>query len=128
MTKREVTDRVFDVYSVEPDHPFAMDYETCVFRHEGSRKWFALIMRIPYRTLGISREGCTDILNLKCDPVLAGSLRGRPGYRPAYHMNKDRWITVLLDGTAEREDIIALIAMSYDLTAPKTRKDNRRTR
>lgn len=122
MTQRELTEYIFDTYSVEPDHPFKMDDVSCVFRHIDNRKWFALTMNIPYRTLGIGREGHADIVNLKCDPILIGSLRSKPGILPAYHMNKDKWITLLLDGSAQREDIIYLLAMSYDLTKTKARK------
>ncbi len=116
MKLKELTEYIFDTYSIEPDHPFKMDDVTSVFRHAGSRKWFALTMNIPCRTLGIHREGNVDILNIKCDPLVIGSLRGRPGFCPAYHMNKDKWITILLDGSAPREDIVFLLAMSYDLT------------
>ena len=31
-------------------------------------------------------------------------------------MNKDNWITILLDGTAEEEIIKELLEISYDLT------------
>ena len=122
MTQQELTDWIFDEYSVEPDHPFPMDDVTCVFRHIDNRKWFALTMNIPYRTLGIVRDGSVDVLNVKCDPILMGSLRGKPGFCPAYHMNKDKWITILLDGSVGREDIVALVAMSYSMTASKIRK------
>ena len=37
-------------------------------------------------------------------------------------MNKDKWITILLDGSAPKEDITALLAMSYRMTAAKERK------
>ena len=121
MTRQELTDHIFDTYSIEPDYPFARDDVTCVFRHTDNRKWFALIMRIPYRTLGMNRSGDVDILNIKCDPIIAGPLRGKPGFRPAYHMNKEKWITILLDGSAEREDITALLAMSYGMTAGRIR-------
>lgn len=30
-------------------------------------------------------------------------------------MNKDKWITILLDGSAEQEDISALLAMSFPI-------------
>ena len=76
-------------------------------------------MNIPYRTLGIRKPGNTDILNVKCDPIIAGPLRQKPGFFPAYHMNKDKWITILLDGTAQKEDITALVDMSYSMTADK---------
>ena len=122
MTVQELKKHIFDTYSVEPDHPFKMDDVSCVFRHTDNRKWFALTMNIPYRTLGIQRDGNVDILNIKCDPILIGSLRGRPGFRTAYHMNKDKWITILLDGSAAQEDIIPLLTMSYDLTKKKIRK------
>ena len=122
MTVQELTAHIFDDYSVEPDHPFPRDAVSSVFRHADNRKWFALTMNIPYRTLGIQRDGSVDILNVKCDPALNGSLRGRPGFCPAYHMNKDQWITILLDGSAEREQIFALVAMSYRMTSRKLRR------
>lgn len=125
MTRKELEDYIFDEYSVEPDYPFRMDDVTCVFRHTDNRKWFGIAMIVPYRTVGINREGSVDILNIKCDPIVMGSLRGKPGFCPAYHMNKDKWITILLDGSAEKEDINALLAMSYNMTAAKIRRGKR---
>ena len=122
MTRQELTDYIFDAFSVEPDYPFSRDDVTCVFRHTDNRKWFGIMMKIPYRTLGMNRDRETDIVNIKCDPVLMGSLRGKPGFRPAYHMNKDKWITILLDGSAGREEITALVDMSFRMTETKLRK------
>ena len=121
MTRQELIEFIFDEYSVEPDYPFPMDDVTCVFRHIDNSKWFGIAMSVPYRTIGISREGNVDIVNVKCDPIMTGSLRGKPGFRPAYHMNKDRWITILLDGSAGKEDIAVLLDMSYQMTASKIR-------
>ena len=122
MTRQELIDYIFDKYSVEPDFPFRMDDVTCVFRHIDNRKWFGIAMVIPYRTVGINKPGDVDILNVKCDPVMMGSLRGKSGFCPAYHMNKDKWITILLDGSAGQEDIKALLAISYSMTAVKLRR------
>ena len=122
MTRQELTDYIFDAFSVEPDYPFPRDDVSCVFRHTDNRKWFGIMMKIPYRTLGMNRDGETDIVNVKCDPVLMGSFRGRPGFCPAYHMNKDKWITILLDGSAGREEITALVDMSFRMTETKLRK------
>ena len=122
MTRQELINYIFDEYSVEPDFPFRMDDVTCVFRHIDNRKWFGITMTIPYRTIGINKDGDVDILNVKCDPVIMGSLRGKPGFCPAYHMNKDKWITVLLDGSAGQEDIRAVLAISYNMTATKIRR------
>lgn len=63
-----------------------------------------------------------DVLNVKCDPMLAGSLRQQDGFHPAYHMNKDKWLSVRLDGSAPDNEIKSLIDLSYDLTAAKNKK------
>ena len=121
MTRQELIDYIFDEYSVEPDYPFLRDDVSCVFRHIDNRKWFGIAMVIPYRTIGINKAGNVDILNVKCDPIMIGSLRKKPGFRPAYHMSKNRWITILLDESADREEIKTLQAMSYTMTGTKTR-------
>ena len=78
-----------------------------------------------FKTLGIPRDGRTNILNVKCDPLMAGSLLAQPCFLPAYHMNKGKWITVLLDGSTDREQVMALVDMSYHLTlGPERRKTN----
>ena len=47
-------------------------------------------------------------LNVKCDPLLIGSLRQKPGSFPAYHMSKTQWITAVLDaGRAGDHDIVS---------------------
>lgn len=38
---------------------------------------------------------------------------------PGYHMNKDNWITIILDGRVELEEIYQLIDNSYQLSLHK---------
>ena len=112
---------IIENYNVESDFPWVKYPNYEVFRHSGSRKWFALIMEIRRGKLGLSDEGMLDILNLKCDPLLIGSLRTAPGFFPAYHMNKESWITLALDGSVPEDQIKALLDMSYELTKDKKR-------
>ena len=107
MTRDELQRYIFDHYSTEPDYPWADAPNHAVFRHGGNRKWFALVL---------------DVVNLKCDPILIGSLRGEPGIFPAYHMNKDRWLSVALDGSAADDQIRLLLERSYAATLPRPRK------
>ena len=115
MKKEELVSYVSEVYSVEPDYPFDED-ETFVFRHTGNRKWFGIVMSVSCQKLGLARSGMADVVNLKCGPQLMGVYRRQPGILRCYHMNKDNWVTVLLDGTAEDETIKELLALSYALT------------
>lgn len=119
MKRGEWKEYIAGTYGVEPDFPWERFPNHMVFRHEQNRKWFALLMSIPGSKLGIPGDQTVDILNLKCDPLLTGSLRREPGFYPAYHMNKETWITAALDGSAEEERIKRLLHMSFYLTAPK---------
>lgn len=47
---------------------------------------------------------------------MLGSLLEEKGFYPAYHMNKEHWITIFLDGSVDDEKILSLIDISYDLT------------
>ena len=121
MTRAELTQYIFDTYSVEPDYPFSDDNVSAVFRHAGNRKWFALVMNIPAQKLGLPSDARIDIVNMKCDPVVIGSFRGLRGLFPAYHMSKENWITAALDGSAPDETLKTLLDMSYQATAQKVR-------
>lgn len=113
MTKTELLNYVRDTYSVDPDYPW--DDEGYVLRHV-SRKWFAVGMKVPYIRLGMKRDGTADIIDVKCSPLMMGEYLQQPGILPGYHMNKDHWLTILLDGSAEDELIRELIEISYHLT------------
>jgi len=54
-------------------------------------------------------------ISLKCEPNHALALRTIfPAVKPGYHLNKDHWNTVTLDGTIADKEIIDMINHSYD--------------
>lgn len=104
-------------YDTEPEFLWMKTPGSAVFRHQANRKWFAaLLMATPGRRLGLAEELPVDILDLKCDPKLIGSLLAGGHCLPGYHMNKEHWVTVLLDGSVPLPEICSLIDMSYDIT------------
>lgn len=68
-----------------------------------------------------------SIVDFKCDPMLAGSLRQQPGILPAYHMSKTSWITALLDGTVPVKNLKSLMDLSYELTEGNAKNGGRIT-
>ncbi len=122
MNRAGLTAHIKTVYGVEPDYPFEGDAVSAVFRRTDNRKWFALAMRLPAGRLGLPGSSILDVVNLKCDPLMIGSLLAEPGFFPAYHMNKERWITAVLDDRIPDALFAALIGQSYALTAPKRRR------
>jgi len=83
---------------------FPFDETTAVFKV--AKKMFALV--------GIDNTPLS--INLKCDPEDAILLRSQfDAIIPGYHMNKDHWNTIMLDGSLDRELILKLIDDSYKL-------------
>ena len=122
MNKRELQKYIDETYNTDPDFPWASNPTFAVYRHRSNRKWFALVMDIPKSKLGLRKDGDIDIVNLKCEPALIGSLRSEKGFYPAYHMSKDKWISVALDGSVGDEQLLFLLDMSFELTDIKIKK------
>ncbi|HCW52926.1 MAG TPA: hypothetical protein DG753_04115 [Clostridium sp.] len=103
-------------YKIEPDYPWAKSPTNAVFRHKDNSKWFALMIEVQKNKLGLEGDNKIDLINVKCDPMLIGSLRTCEGYLPAYHMNKENWISILLDGTVSKDEICKLVDLSFNMT------------
>ena len=126
-TQRDcITQNILDAYGIQPEYLWADSPDSAVFRHPGSKKWFGLMMNVEKKRLHLTGDEAVDVLNVKCDPILIGSLRREPGFLLAYHMNKDSWISIPLDGTVPDDRIMPLLGMSYDLVAPRTRARQRK--
>ena len=117
MTRLDWEQRIREDYSAEGEFLWARYPDFEIFRHAGNRKWFALIGTVPLKSLGLPQDGTLLFMNLKCDPLLIGTLRRKPGFYPAWHMSKTSWITVALDGTVPEDEIRFLLDRSYGLTA-----------
>lgn len=98
MNRAELEQLILEHYSTEPDHPWMKYPNYAVFRHSSNQKWFALIMDVPKKRLGLQGDDLLNVVNFKCEPILMGSLLGEPGFFPGYRMNKESWITVAWTG------------------------------
>ena len=121
MNRQELEKHILYTYGVSPEYPWIKYPFFSVFRHESNNKWFAVIMTIDKSKLGIKEDGQIDVVNLKCDANIVPSMWEQQGIFPAYHMNKEHWLTVALDGSATESNLKFLLALSYDLTDKKKR-------
>jgi len=91
------------------DYPFD-DPGWTVMRHKTNKKSFAFIYE---------REGKIWI-NLKAEPMMADFWKSAfAAVVPAYHMNKTHWVSVILDGSMQDDEVMQLIRDSYHLTQRK---------
>ena len=116
MTRQELEVYLTDIYGITGEYLFARYPNFQVFRHGGNRKWFAVLMDIPGKNLGLPGNGEISVVNLKCDTRLIGAFRMEPGIFPGWHMNKAHWLSVALDGSVDEEKLRFLVDMSYELT------------
>ena len=94
------------------DFPFGID--TQVFKIKGKMFGF-----LRYKS---------DIghINLKCDPEEARILRDIfKSVIPGYHMNKEHWNTLILNGSIPRKEIERMIDVSYGLVVNNLTKRDR---
>ena len=110
-----------DTYGTEAEYLWADSPDSAVFRHPASRKWYAIIMGVLPERLGLSGEQVLYVMNVKCSTIMIGSLLSTKGFLPAYHMNKNHWISIVLDNSVPDDQIPPLLELSYDSVAPKRR-------
>ena len=80
-----------------------------------------LVMKVLGKVfLLISLDTVPVQFNAKCDPERAIELREQyASILPGYHMNKQHWNTIILDGSVPMKLVRELIDHSYELVAKK---------
>jgi predicted DNA-binding protein (MmcQ/YjbR family) len=82
-----------------------------------------LVFKVLGKMFALVDVDSFESANLKCDPEKAIKLREEyTGVQPGYHMNKQHWNTVMLDGSVPDGLIYHLIDHSYELVVDKLPK------
>lgn len=102
MNHKTVEDYILSMPNARLDYPFGKE----VAVYKAGDKLFALIA-----------EGKDPVrLSLKCDPLLAVTLREKyDTVMPGYHLNKKHWNTIVLTGQIPWDEVKDLIRHSYNL-------------
>ena len=88
MDRKELENYICETYNVNSEFPWLKFPNYAVFRHNANKKWFALVMNVSKKKLGLSENSEIEILNVKCDPFMIESFKMETGIYPGYHMNK----------------------------------------
>lgn len=85
-----------------------------------------LVFKVMNKMFALTNLDTFESINLKCDPEKAVQLRETyDAVLPGYHMNKQHWNTVLMDGTLPDALIKEWIDHSYTLIAQSLPKKDR---
>ena len=117
--KAILLDYVREKYGTVPEAPWDYLKEYHTLNTAKRHKWYGIFMLIPYKYLGVEKEGKIDVLNLKVMPENIPPLIDHIHYFPSYHMNKRYWISILLDREADVGHIKKLLDDSYAIVEEK---------
>ena len=108
MTHKELESYFLEFPDTWLDFPFGEGVSVYKVGPKDKGKMFALI-----------QEGTSPLqVSLKCDPVLAETLREKyETVVPGYHLNKKHWNTILLTGQLEVDQVKDLARHSYLLVS-----------
>ncbi|MFA9492430.1 MmcQ/YjbR family DNA-binding protein [Streptococcus sp. E17BB] len=102
------------------------------FKHPANQKWYGLALRLPFGKLDLGDEGYSperleeevEVINIKIDPAAKATLIRKPGIYPSYHMNKQHWVTIVLDGGLTDEQLVELVTESRELVSQMKAQSN----
>lgn len=122
---REVIKFVRETYGGELEFLWRRFPKNAIWRNPENRKWYGALLVVERDKLGLT-EGSMVEGDLASDELEILDLRfyrnealdfaeGDPDVFPGYHMNKNSWITLILDGRTEMEKILRLLTQSYEI-------------
>lgn len=115
---KKIISHISKKYGDEPQFLWEKYSDSAVFRRKSSGKWYGVLLTVGKDKLIPGTSGKVEILDLRIDPSSPAAKEKK--YLPGYHMNKSRWITVILDGSVPTREIYKLIDASYELADAKT--------
>ncbi len=97
---------------------YLWDDENCILRRNDNKKWYAVIMKIPLRKIGIDDDSVKSVLGLRGNPENIDHIKIFQGY----HMNKKYWVTIVLDERVDDVFIKNVIEQSRELALKKGKR------
>lgn len=102
ITHKQLEEFILGLPNARLDYPFGKE----VAVYKVGDKMFALI----------AEDSQPVRISLKCDPLLAKTLRDRyETVLPGYHLNKKHWNTIICSGQLGEDEVKDLIVHSYHL-------------
>lgn len=103
-------------YHTKPEYLWQKYPDYAVLRHHDNHKWYAILMNIPKEKLGLQGKEELTIIDIKVYSDMIGSLQKKEGVFPAYHMNKEYWISISLDSSFPKQELFELLDLSFQIT------------
>lgn len=123
---KKVIEYAYSKYGDNVEYLWEKFPENAVCRWKDNKKWYFAILTSARGKLGDSSiinnpDELTEVINLQINPEKMEEITKDENIYPAYHMNKKRWISIVLDGSVDIEKIYKFIDKSYELAGKKAK-------
>ncbi len=116
----KIIDYIYNKYGDKPEFLWAKTPRNAVFRRYDNKKWYCAMLTTKAKSIGINSENIVELIDLRMPLNLPSQITDNKNFFPAYHMNKNNWITIKLDNCdIPIEIIFTFIDVSYDIAGKK---------
>ena len=110
-----------DKYNNDPEFLWEKFPGYAVFRNKNNNKWYGIITNIDLSKID-NGNGEVEIINIKLDKLKIEELLSKKGFYKAYHSNKDKWISIILNDTVKDKELFNLIDESYNIIDSESKR------
>lgn len=113
---KEIVEYVQEKYGDKLEFLWEKFDDCAIVRNSKSKKWYGVFLTVSEKKLGGTSNEKIEILDVRYPKEKTQKIVDNKLFFPGYHMNKESWITVKLDGSVKTKKICELIDQSYDMT------------
>ncbi len=93
--------------------------DNAIWRRSDNGKWYGALLTVSAKKLNINSDETVEIIDLRMNPADKEILLDGKNFLEGYHMNKNSWFTVILDGRVPDDNLQKLIDNSFVLAKKK---------
>lgn len=116
---KEIIKYVKEKYNDDLEFLWKKFPQNAVWRNKTNNKWYGALLIISERKLKLESDKIINIIDLRYSKDKIKEIIDNDKIFAGYHMNKDSWITIKLDGSVRLEKIFELIDNSYNISLTK---------
>lgn len=102
-------------YNETPEFLWQKFPNNAIIRRADNRKWYALLVKVAADKVGLAGSELVDLLVVRAEPATIAAKLQAGTALPAYHMNKQHWLSYQLDQQTPLADLMAAIEASRKL-------------
>lgn len=116
---REIIKYIKGKYNDDLEYLWVKFPNNAIWRNKVNNKWYGALLVLNESKLGLKSDKTIDIIDLRYQKDKIKDVIDNKKIFEGYHMNKNNWITIRLDGSMDIKEIFNLIDNSYNLSLEK---------